>query len=281
MIVIRHQTPTEFIKHAGPWLENAEAENNLILGIASGLQKNPERCKTEPYFLTVEDTRVVVGAAIMAPPHHLVITRLPEVALINLADGLLMQNVSIPGVLGPTVEAKVFADYWVSKTGKSSRLGLALRMSSCSNVVHPIYSPGKLRLATINDKTVLVQWCRTFTIETGVPESPDDCDDLVPGKISDRSLYVWEDGQVLTMAGLGGDTLHGVRIGSVYTPPSLRGKGYATSCVAALTQLMLDSGKRFCCLYTDLANPTSNRIYQKIGYQPVCDCQDWLFEEKR
>jgi predicted GNAT family acetyltransferase len=64
----------------------------------------------------------------------------------------------------------------------------------------------------------------------------------------------------------------------VYTPPHLRKQGYATSCVAALTQRMLDSGKRFCCLYTDLTNPTSNAIYQKIGYQPVCDSEDLVFE---
>jgi uncharacterized protein len=58
----------------------------------------------------------------------------------------------------------------------------------------------------------------------------------------------------------------------------LRNRGYAASCVATLTKLMLDSGKKFCCLYTDLANPTSNSIYQKIGYQPICDVQDWVFE---
>jgi predicted GNAT family acetyltransferase len=65
----------------------------------------------------------------------------------------------------------------------------------------------------------------------------------------------------------------------VYTRPQLKKKGNATACVAALTQRMLDSGKRFCCLYTDLTNPTSNLIYRKIGYQPICDVQDWIFEQ--
>jgi uncharacterized protein len=280
MIVVRHETAGKFLERAGAWLETAEAENNLILGIAFGLQKHSERCEREPYFLTVEDNSATVGTAIMTLPHHLVIVRSPEAALKSLADWLIRQRVSIPGALGPKDEANKFAHYWASNTGKSSRPGLALRMSSCFNVVHPTYSYGKLRVATIDDKSVLVQWCRAFTIETGVPESPDNCDDLVPGKISDRSLYVWEDGQVVTMAGLGGDTAHGIRVGSVYTTPALRGKGYATSCVAALTQRMLDSGKRFCCLYIDLANPTSNSIYRRIGYESVCDCQDWFFDEK-
>jgi len=83
---------------------------------------------------------------------------------------------------------------------------------------------------------------------------------------------------VLSMATVERDTAHGIAISWVYTPSHLRKRGYATACVAALTQRMLDSGKHFCCLYTDLANPTSNSIYEKIGYQPICDVQDWLFE---
>ena len=280
MIVVRHETAKRFLERARAWLEADEVENNVILGIASGLQKHPERAKAASYFLTVEDNALLVGAAIMTPPHHLVIARSPEAALKSLADWLITERVSVPGLLGRKFEAKIFADLWMSQRGKLGRLGLALRMHSCSCVVHPPYRSGRIRAASINDKSLLVQWCREFTIETGVPESPDDCDDLIPNKIDDRSLFVWEDGQVVTMAGLGGDTAHGIRIGSVYTPPALRGKGYATSCVAALTQRMLDSSKRFCCLYTDLANPTSNRIYQKVGYEPVCDFQDWFFEEK-
>ncbi len=80
------------------------------------------------------------------------------------------------------------------------------------------------------------------------------------------------------MADLGRETAHGFSLSLVYTPRHLRNKGYATSCVAELTKRMLDSGKKFCCLYADLANPASNSIYQKIGYQPVCDVQDWVFE---
>ena len=56
--------------------------------------------------------------------------------------------------------------------------------------------------------------------------------------------------------------------------PEFRGRGYASNCVAALTQKMLDQGRKFCFLYTDLSNPTSNKIYQQIGYRPVCDWMD-------
>jgi predicted GNAT family acetyltransferase len=69
------------------------------------------------------------------------------------------------------------------------------------------------------------------------------------------------------------------RINLVYTPPDRRRRGYATAAVAALTQQLLNSGSRYCCLYTDLANPTSNSVYRRIGYRPVCDIDQYSFPE--
>jgi predicted GNAT family acetyltransferase len=80
------------------------------------------------------------------------------------------------------------------------------------------------------------------------------------------------------MAGSTGPTPHGIRIGAVYTPPEYRQRGYASACVAYLSQMMLDSGRKFCFLFTDLSNPTSNHIYQQIGYEPVCDVDNYVFE---
>lgn len=80
------------------------------------------------------------------------------------------------------------------------------------------------------------------------------------------------------MAGFSGKTPNGIRINLVYTPPKYRKKGYATSCIAALSQTLLDAGHKYCFLFTDLANPTSNHIYQTIGYQPVCKMNNYWFE---
>ena len=73
-------------------------------------------------------------------------------------------------------------------------------------------------------------------------------------------------------------TQHGIGVGGVYTPPELRRRGYASSCVAALSQRLLDAGFEYCTLYTDLSNPTSNDIYQQIGYRPVGDVQEIKIE---
>jgi predicted GNAT family acetyltransferase len=79
------------------------------------------------------------------------------------------------------------------------------------------------------------------------------------------------------MANFTGKTPSGIRIGAVYTPPELRGRGYASALVAALSARLLAGGRRFCFLYTDLANPTANRIYARIGYERVCDAAEIAF----
>lgn len=93
-----------------------------------------------------------------------------------------------------------------------------------------------------------------------------------------RRLYLWEDaGQAVSLVGAGGETPNGIRIGPVFRPPELRSRGYATSLTAAASQDQLDRGRRFVFLFTDLANPTSNKIYQVIGYEPVCDMDQYRF----
>jgi hypothetical protein len=82
----------------------------------------------------------------------------------------------------------------------------------------------------------------------------------------------------VSLAGWGGRTPNGVRIGPVYTPPEHRRRGYGSAVTAAVTAEQLAAGRTFCFLYTDLANPTSNKIYTEIGYELVCDAIDYAFE---
>jgi uncharacterized protein len=89
---------------------------------------------------------------------------------------------------------------------------------------------------------------------------------------------LWENDRPVSLAGWGGETPNGVRVGPVYTPPAHRRRGYGSAVTAAVTAERLAAGRRFCFLYTDLANPTSNRIYASLGYEPVCDSVDCAFE---
>lgn len=277
MIVVRHKGAREFLDRAGAWLERAEVENNLILGIAQLFKADPGNLKNDPYFLIVEDDKGVAGAALMTPPHRLIITRMPQAAIVTLVGYLLSDQVPVPGVNGPNTEVNFFSKQWATKTGQQQRLKRNLRLYACDRVLTLSSNPGLFRPATKDDESLLIDWAGEFRREAGTEDEASHTKAQISTLTAKGWLYVWQDGEVVSMAELGRETSHGFSVSLVYTPLHFRNKGYATSCVAELPKRMLDSGKKFCCLYTDLANPTSNSIYQKIGYQPVCDVQDWIF----
>ena len=131
-----------------------------------------------------------------------------------------------------------------------------------------------------NDREVAARWMDAF-VKEALPEPPPGASaELVDQREDDPDggVAFWEDGgAVVSIAGFGGRTPNGIRIGPVYTPPELRGRGYASALTAAVTQRLLDRGLRFCFLFADLANPTPNSIYQRIGYEPVSDVDPWSF----
>jgi predicted GNAT family acetyltransferase len=140
--------------------------------------------------------------------------------------------------------------------------------------------PGHMRRAARGDRDVLIEMETGFQREAfGTEPEREEIERFVEEQLTSpvRGMYLWEDGAVVSIAGYGGPTPHGIRIGPVYTPPEKRGKGYASACVAAMSQRLLDEGHEFCFLFTDLTNPTSNHIYQEIGYQFVCDFTEYAY----
>ncbi len=136
-----------------------------------------------------------------------------------------------------------------------------------------------MRLATDSDRSLLINWIKAFTEEAiGENESEPNYQDVCDRRLTQNSLYIWQNDVPVSMAGISGATPKGIKINAVYTPPEYRRKGYASSCVAALSKTLLDRGYKYCFLFTDLANPTSNSIYQKIGYKPVCDVSNYWFD---
>jgi predicted GNAT family acetyltransferase len=158
--------------------------------------------------------------------------------------------------------------------GIGCRAGGAHARVSARRVVQPPTAAGTFRAATEADQPTVARWVAAFVEEAGL-DDPSDPDDVARERIREGSLFVWEDARPVSMAAWAGRTGRTVRINYVYTPPEHRGRGYASACVASLTQQLLDEGFAQCCLYTDLANPTSNKIYQAIGYRPVCDAAEY------
>jgi uncharacterized protein len=131
-----------------------------------------------------------------------------------------------------------------------------------------------MRLKTEKDRALLLEWLPAFDAEISL-EIMEDLERIVINRLKTQNTYVWEDNAPVSLAA--GRQFSGTasRINLVYTPPAYRRKGYATACVAALSQKLLDEGCERCFLLTDLANPTSNHIYREIGYVPVCDWHEY------
>jgi predicted GNAT family acetyltransferase len=128
-----------------------------------------------------------------------------------------------------------------------------------------------MRVATADDTALVARWLDGFFADIHEP-SFRDVRAIAEERIAQRVIHLWNDaGRLVSMAAYAGRTPNGIRVNLVYTPPEHRGRGYASNLVAALTQKLLAEGRRFCFLYTDLANPTSNKIYYALGYRPVCD----------
>lgn len=274
----RHNNAEAFLKHAEEWLLQAEAEHNLILGLARQLTTSTAPYEPPIYLATIEADGAVVGCAFRTPPFKLGLTRMPEAALPALVQDLAGIYAWIPAALGPEHETKTFAALWSETKGIRARAGMRQRIYQLDTVTPPDRMPaGCMRLAEAQDVALAAEWLDAFRDDTGLP-GPDSRPQAQEW-IARQSMYLWEDGAPVSMAGWTGRTRHGARVGYVYTPPQRRGSGYASALTAALSQNLLDEGLAFCLLYTNLANPTSNSIYQRIGYYPVCDVMDYDFEQ--
>ncbi|MDE2868745.1 MAG: GNAT family N-acetyltransferase [Chloroflexota bacterium] len=128
----------------------------------------------------------------------------------------------------------------------------------------------------MSDMEPLAQWADALNTELR-SEDPPPGEQSVRRRIGLGRMYVWDNGGPVSMAACDGPTPRGIRINFVYTPPEHRARGYASACVADLSQLLLDEGRRFCALFTDLANPVSNRLYARLGYRPICDFDEYIF----
>jgi uncharacterized protein len=252
-----------------------------MLGIAGTLALNP-RVYADFGLWLVEDRGEVALAALHTPPYNLTLSRPRNgEALVALSHALERDGRRLPGVTASRPEVDDFVGEWTRRRGVGSRVRTQQRIYRLSRPPVAVEVPGSPRTATADDRRLLVAWLEAFAAEALPADSPGRASEaLVAARLDEGAggFVLWEDDEVVSLAGWGGMTPNGVRIGPVYTPPAHRRRGYGSAVTAALSAEQLASGRRFCFLYTDLANPTSNRIYTYIGYEPVCDSVDYAFD---
>lgn len=273
-----------FLKKTQPAFEEREALFGLMLGISLRLVENPSHYGgTFPFLATVSDGEALQLIALMTPPHKLQIAsfvRENEKAVGLLAHHLNQGQWEIPAVLAEEQLATCFAANWSRLTGVQHEVGTRQRIYQLRTVNVPVDPGGDFRPAVLEDLGFLAQWTASFHEDCYGRSDFEQCTKTARAMIENRDLYVWEDPHPVSMAGFTRPTKNGISIAAVYTPPEFRKSGYASALVASLSACALESGKTFCTLYTDLSNPTSNSIYQKIGYEPVADVMDVNFNKR-
>ena len=263
----------EFLKLAEKFLMEHEAENNLILGQALRLARGETAGTVAVTFYVVEDEGRALVAGMHNQPYRLVLTRGPGPAIAMIADWAARKKVELAGVIGVPESVLMFTRAWSKLTRDKQKGGHRLRIYQLTELKPAAAVSGKLEPATPGELDLLTQWNVAFTRDVEQPITGGERA-MAERAIREGRLFVWRDPQPVSMAAWAGQTPRGVRINMVYTPPELRRRGYASAAVSALTRKLLDSGRKFVFLFTDLSNPTSNKIYQKMGYEAVCDIDE-------
>lgn len=284
----RYQDVKAFYNDVYDILLQHEAQNNLPLGnIILGNQggeptgwRNPEN-----WFMAVvkDESGHVILSAIMTPPYNITMYETDNIpnddALHCLCDNIISENIEIPGVTSENTLAERFAKIYAKKKNMDYRTRKNLRIYVLNEVNKSIPLIGKIRKAEEKDMYFLPYWHYSFSEDCSLEFSSFEDSVLnVERGIRKGMLYVLEDGRMpVSFASALRESVKGRTVGMVYTPSHFRKKGYASSSVAQVSQIVLDMGYEYVSLFTDLSNPISNSIYQKIGYKPVCDYNEVEF----
>jgi predicted GNAT family acetyltransferase len=254
-------------------------EQTVALSIVQGLRAGQRWSDAAPVFGWYEDEGEVRGAVCMTPPFEMLLALVPEDAIRGLVDALREHGVAVPGVNGevPTVERFVAA--WLDGTDLRGRTAFEQRLYALGTLRPPDPPPpGQARPAADTDLELAAGWMAAFQQEAGVPST--DVESAARVAIGDRRLWLWEDegGERVSLAGRTAAAVGVTRVAPVYTPPAARRRGYGAAVTHAVTADALERGADHVVLFTDLANPTSNAIYQRIGFAPVSDRRVVRFE---
>jgi len=271
--VLLFNNPCEFVSVAGGFLAGDPFSTTVIGVRVDGVLSGMHSVADDDVWAAVVDDDVVVGVAMRTPPHPLVLSRMPSAAAAKLAVALAKIG-PLLGVNGETAAATAFAAAWADCAG--SVVDASMRLYRLGVLQVPDAS-GSARLAASADAELVLHWVRAFHLEAAPNHPIDGVADLVGRRLAAGQLWFWVTDEPVSLAGLSAPANGVSRIGPVYTPPAFRRHGYGAAVTAHASQAALDAGADHVVLYTDLTNPTSNAIYQALGYVPDHDFEERTF----
>jgi hypothetical protein len=271
----------DFLAEAGEFLRSDRVRNTVILTVTENLRTRGQApadgppARDEPlfgYWRPASGRQQVTGAFMHTPGFPVLLTSVSQQAAADLAGYLAASGRLIVGINAPGDSARAFAGAWRQHTEDVAEVHRRNRLFRLGKLISPEPAPGgAARLATARDRGLLIDWIGAFAIEVD-DLATQDHGAAADERLSYGGITIWQaDGVPVSIAGVSRAVDSMVRVGPVYTPPAQRGRGYAAGVTVAVSQAALEAGVTDVLLYTDLANPTSNALYQRLGYCPVED----------
>ncbi|MFD5029978.1 GNAT family N-acetyltransferase [Streptomyces sp. NPDC058405] len=264
-----------FLARAGGFLHSHPALHTIPLTVTEALRtRGPHAYGTEaPVLGILERAGEVHATYFRTPPRRLNLTPLTPDESDTLAAHLAALGLPLPGVSADHDTAAAFAEAWQRHTGATPTLHERQRLYRLGTLTPPEPRPeGRRRVAGEQDRDQLMCWYQEFVVDIGGVASAD-AGSWADTRIAHGRITFWEtpDGTPASMAGVTPMVAGQIRVAPVYTPAHLRGRGYAGAATAEVSRAALAAGAAEVLLFADLANPTSNGLYQRIGYRPVTD----------
>lgn len=270
MIEVREYTSANIFlaENEESLLEN-ESTNNLILGLANRMA-NSEQCEEKPLFLSILKDKGIVAQAIHTHQHKpIAITKMLPEEIDELIAYLKSKDLNLNGVVGEISSAQYFAKVW----GPVNILGMHQGIYEIADVIIPKLDGEYLHQATEQDRGICQEFLEGFVSEC-FPEETDiksRAKEILDRNLTVKKLFLLKNSkdEPVSMAANVRESRNAATISLVYTPKDLRAHGYGSKVTALISKYFIDNGKKKCNLFTDLSNPTSNSIYQKIGYKKI------------
>lgn len=265
----------EFAAHVWDLLATDPAAHTVALTVIEGVRAG-RRWSQEPMLFGWSGGSPAVAAVLMTPPHYLHLAHVPESLIEPLVTALGERHVRPPGVNGECALVDRFVSAWTAGGGLAT-VEMQSRLYVLDRLAPPVPGPpGQARPVRDSEVARAVEWWAAFVEEAGVVSVG--VEEAVRDAVGETRLWWWEDaGDAVSLAGRQRTAAGVARVGPVYTPPGQRRRGYGAAVTAAVTAAALREGVDGVVLFTDLANPTSNKIYQDIGYEPVNDVDEYEF----
>jgi GNAT superfamily N-acetyltransferase len=269
------EDPETYLAAAGGFLRARSAENTVVLTAAEAIRARGAGAfgGSAPLFgWQAEPDGTVTAAFLHTPPFPVLLTMMSDRHAAALATALAGAGRQVPGVNAAPAPGAAFAAAWQRHTGQAAHAGMRMRLYALGRLLPPDPPPpGRARTASAADAAPMRAWLNAFHDEAG-PPGPNDSERVVRDRLGYGGLILWEhEDSPVSLAGRHRAVDGQARIGPVYTPPAFRGRGFGGAATAAVTQAALDDGAEGVVLFADLANPTSNTLYQRLGYRPISD----------